>query len=557
MRLTINVLVLFRVLCEANSKLSDYCQFIKQFGKEVETDQAPSKISIVKILEHMGKGAFGDVFKVLAKIPNLKEEMEVAVKKDFRKDETVLNEIMVYLALEAENKNREIESKNQHQHIPKFFGCLYEEPEESESPEEQIEVSGIKVEKSEDPEYPIPNNSGRESGKTQSLHPSSSILSPKSQVVAIQKISESSEFIGPTSELQPFQVERRSVISAEKDNYQAEYENKIVFEDKVENEPPLNFANKFSPHQKVETSKRNPEYKYPELDKSENPNKSPVNVYLVVELFEGSFQTLQKYLKLALKEPHFVDLDPIVRIDIYRQMIAAVAELHEAGIVHNDVKGNNFVWARKKDSKRNERVVKIIDFGLATFKGEASSRGANMYKDQVKYQIFLDERDNVPSALRNRKDHFLADVHALAMMIYRMENEDQELAVLSENQSTLDSCFYWRSSKKLADKKWVINRGLNLCDEKGKACFWKIIAAMVNPRSLEKEDQSIDIHTYTRKIADQFAQIVAGGGKFKDPYSAESEVLLPGVSSACSKAEEELMGQSSKIPINLPKMISV
>jgi hypothetical protein len=69
---------------------------------------------------------------------------------------------------------------------------------------------------------------------------------------------------------------------------------------------------------------------------------------------------------------------------------------------------------------------------------------------------------------------------------------------------------------------------------------------MINPRSLEGQRNDIEMRTYARNIANELAEIVAGGGEFTDDYTEESEVRL---CEGCPECDEV---KSSQIPSNEP-----
>lgn len=77
--------------------------------------------------------------------------------------------------------------------------------------------------------------------------------------------------------------------------------------------------------------------------------------YMVMELLEGD--TLHAHLRAAPNN----QLPAYQAVDYIVQACAAIGEAHEAGIIHRDLKLNNFLL-----SKQGHRcVLKVLDFGLA------------------------------------------------------------------------------------------------------------------------------------------------------------------------------------------------
>ncbi len=78
--------------------------------------------------------------------------------------------------------------------------------------------------------------------------------------------------------------------------------------------------------------------------------------YIVMELLQG--ETLAERLRRAgAVEPHEA-------VDFVLQAAKPLAEMHDAGIVHRDVKPSNLFLARDKDGKER---IKLLDFGVAAF----------------------------------------------------------------------------------------------------------------------------------------------------------------------------------------------
>lgn len=89
------------------------------------------------------------------------------------------------------------------------------------------------------------------------------------------------------------------------------------------------------------------------------PERGPT--YIVMELLQG--ETLAE--KLARVGPL-----PIAQaVEYVQQAAIPLAEMHDAGIVHRDVKPSNIFLARGKNGAKDK--VKLIDFGVAAFRSQS------------------------------------------------------------------------------------------------------------------------------------------------------------------------------------------
>ncbi|XP_075977528.1 ovarian-specific serine/threonine-protein kinase loki [Anticarsia gemmatalis] len=83
-------------------------------------------------------------------------------------------------------------------------------------------------------------------------------------------------------------------------------------------------------------------------------------VYIVLELMQGG-----ELFDRITKQGHLTE--QLTRF-LFRQMVLAVKYLHSQGITHRDLKPENVLL----ESKEDDTVVKITDFGLSKFVGEDS-----------------------------------------------------------------------------------------------------------------------------------------------------------------------------------------
>jgi serine/threonine-protein kinase len=132
--------------------------------------------------------------------------------------------------------------------------------------------------------------------------------------------------------------------------------------------------------------------------------------YIVMELLQG--ETLQQRVQRLGPLPIGEAVDAIV------QAAKPLAEMHDLGIVHRDVKPSNLFLVRDKDG--NERI-KLLDFGVAAFQ----QSGAPAVRERSNSSLTLTEsvigtpRYMPPEQVRSSKDlDARADVWALGVTLY-------------------------------------------------------------------------------------------------------------------------------------------
>jgi eukaryotic-like serine/threonine-protein kinase len=117
--------------------------------------------------------------------------------------------------------------------------------------------------------------------------------------------------------------------------------------------------------------------------------KSEEHAYLVMEFFEGG--DLNK--RLAGKP-----MDPVEALRIFRELMFALGEIHEKGILHRDLKPQNLMF-------REDGTLALLDFGIAkqidaidrTHQGEVLGTPRYMSPEQVQGRA-LDLRTDIYSA---------------------------------------------------------------------------------------------------------------------------------------------------------------
>ncbi|KAL4713995.1 hypothetical protein ACJJTC_005626 [Scirpophaga incertulas] len=100
--------------------------------------------------------------------------------------------------------------------------------------------------------------------------------------------------------------------------------------------------------------------RHPCIISTEEVFNSKDTVYIILEFMQGGelFDKITKHGHLS---------EPITRF-LFRQMVLAVKYLHSQGITHRDLKPENVLL----ESKHDETLVKITDFGLSKIVGEDS-----------------------------------------------------------------------------------------------------------------------------------------------------------------------------------------
>ncbi|MFL6275475.1 MAG: protein kinase domain-containing protein [Blastocatellia bacterium] len=127
--------------------------------------------------------------------------------------------------------------------------------------------------------------------------------------------------------------------------------------------------------------------------------------YLVMELLEG--HSLSEELKQQGVLP------PSRVIEIILPVCRVLAEVHEQGIVHRDIKPDNIFLHRGKDGE----VVKVVDFGLAKIFGdEANIATANT----VTGGIVCTPAYMAPERMTSDSYDGRADVYSLGVIMFQM-----------------------------------------------------------------------------------------------------------------------------------------
>ena len=128
--------------------------------------------------------------------------------------------------------------------------------------------------------------------------------------------------------------------------------------------------------------------------------------YLVMELLHG--HSLSQQLRVDGKLP------PLRAVEIACSVCDALAQAHAAGIVHRDIKPSNVFL----HGTNGDRVVKVIDFGIAKLTDESQAPGA---ETTTQSGMFLGTPAYMaPERVFNQPYDGRADVYAVGVMIFEM-----------------------------------------------------------------------------------------------------------------------------------------
>ena len=124
--------------------------------------------------------------------------------------------------------------------------------------------------------------------------------------------------------------------------------------------------------------------------------------FMVMEFLEGEplAKALHREGKLALR----------VACDIMLQVAEAVHYVHGKKIVHCDIKTENILLCEIPGTKRRQRQVKLLDFGLA--RSTAASRNTNSLSGTPHYVA--------PERIRGEEPSPASDIYGLGILFYEL-----------------------------------------------------------------------------------------------------------------------------------------
>jgi serine/threonine-protein kinase len=135
------------------------------------------------------------------------------------------------------------------------------------------------------------------------------------------------------------------------------------------------------------------------------PERGPT--YIVMELLQG--ETLAQLVRRAGRLP------PGEAVDYVVQAAKALGEMHDAGIVHRDVKPSNLFLALDADGKNR---IKLLDFGVAAFQQPVARHDSSITLSEA---IIGTPRYMAPEQVQSSKRvDARADVWALGVTLYEL-----------------------------------------------------------------------------------------------------------------------------------------
>ncbi|MGE0711156.1 MAG: protein kinase [Planctomycetota bacterium] len=134
--------------------------------------------------------------------------------------------------------------------------------------------------------------------------------------------------------------------------------------------------------------------------------------YMAMEFADG--ETLED----VLARQGALSLDQA--LEFLRQILGAVGEAHKKSIVHRDLKTGNVMVVL--DPKTNERIVKVMDFGIAKIAFEESGLGSDMgglYRTQEGVVTGTPQYMSPEQASGEKVDH-RSDLYSIGVILFEM-----------------------------------------------------------------------------------------------------------------------------------------
>lgn len=123
--------------------------------------------------------------------------------------------------------------------------------------------------------------------------------------------------------------------------------------------------------------------------------------WLVMELLDG--ETLAARLTRER-------LTPAEALDVCAQTASALASMHEAGMIHRDVKPANLFLCRAEDGTRTR--VKVLDFGFVRLRDEATLTASGQVVGTPEYMA--------PEQIQGARCTAASDLYSLGVVLFEM-----------------------------------------------------------------------------------------------------------------------------------------
>ena len=128
------------------------------------------------------------------------------------------------------------------------------------------------------------------------------------------------------------------------------------------------------------------------------------NLFYLMDYYCNNLGTMIGETYRTEQPSRVIRLDKVIHYT--RQILAGLARLHHAGIIHRDIKPFNILVTEQD-------TIKISDFGLSKLRGETFERPGNLNVGSPYYAA--------PEQERNPDDvDFSADIYPVGVMLYRM-----------------------------------------------------------------------------------------------------------------------------------------
>ena len=130
--------------------------------------------------------------------------------------------------------------------------------------------------------------------------------------------------------------------------------------------------------------------------------------YLAMELLEG------ESLGARLKRRGRLDVEEAVRVA--RHALLSLAEAHDKGVIHRDLKPDNLFLTRAASAEQGE-ICKVLDFGIAKVQAEASRVDA---LETQAGTVFGTPRYMSPEQAQGKSLDARSDLYTLGVLLYQM-----------------------------------------------------------------------------------------------------------------------------------------